>query len=76
VIDYLINALNNDFNESIKFRNKNSNNFDTYFAFVYENKLIILEFNSNDKMEKIEVIDLFNSSTYKYLYNRYVNTWL
>lgn len=76
VIDYLINALNSDFKESIKFRNKNSNNFDTYFAFVYENKLIILEFNSNDKMEKIEVIDLFNSPTYKYLYNRYVNTWL
>lgn len=76
VIGYLINVLNSDFKESIKFRNKYANNYDTYFAFVYENKLIILKFNSSDSMEKIEIIDLFNSATYKYLYNRYVNPWL
>lgn len=75
VIEYLINALNSDFKESIKFRNKNGGNFDTYFALVYENKLIILEFSSSDCMEKIEVIDLFDSPTYKYLNNRYVNKW-
>lgn len=71
VIENIIKVLNNDFRESIRFRNKYCATYDTYFCFIYNDKLIILEFKKGDYMEKIEIMKLSNSKTFIDLYHKY-----
>lgn len=72
VIDSIKSALNNDFKESDLLRKKCCPGYDTYLAFVYDDNLIVMEFQNDNSLKIIDVIYLFKSKTYTYLYNRYV----
>ena len=71
-IDNISAAIQEHFNESLKLRKKYCPNFDTYISYIYDNNLIILQLTENFKLKIVDVIYLFKSKTFEYIYNTYL----
>lgn len=70
-IENITIAIQNDFAESMKLRQKYCPNYDTFLSFIYDNNLVVLQLIENNKFKIVDVIYLFKSKTFKYLYNTY-----
>lgn len=60
-------ALENDFKESNLFREKYCSGYDTFFAYIYDDNLIVGKFDNNYKFNMVDCIYLFKSKTYSEL---------
>lgn len=62
-------ALERDFEQSIIFREKSCCGYDTFLAYIYEDNLIISKFGQDNKLQLVDVVDLFKSDTYRKLHD-------
>ncbi len=62
-------ALSNDFKESYLFREKNCEGFDTFFAYIYEDHLIVSSLKKDCTLQIVDTIYMFQSETYRKLYD-------
>lgn len=70
-IEKIQNAVNNDFQNAIKYRKQSARNFDTYMAYLYNKRIIFME--ERDGLFKyVDSVKLCDSPTYVAL-NRYVD---
>ena len=65
-----IEALENDFSNSFKYRNDKLPKFDTYLSFIDNNQFIILEF-KNKHLYLFDKVDVDKSPTYKRMMSEY-----
>ncbi len=70
-IENITKAIQNDFAESMKLRKKYCSDYDTFLAYIYDNNLVVLQLIEDGYFKIVDVIYLFKSKTFKYLYNTY-----